>query len=316
MATGATEFIDTVSLKGGTGAQANNPYVPQVWSRVALVSREKQLVFAEKVNRVYEKDLADFGDIVHVPSVSDLAVRTKDAQTSSYLGGNNTAVTFETVTEANTDIIINVWEYTAIAIETAAARLSNKDMLKLYAHKMGYALAKSVDSVLAAYITSGASGNAVGTLTIGLGYDDVLQARQNLDDFDVPPESRAFIVSPAQERGFMGLDQFIHRDYDSVHGDPGKMALNQAYMGSWMNTPIYKSTNVAGTNAAGHDNTLLHKEALALVMAINATTHTFFDINYLANKVVVEQLYGSAIMRNGTTAGLYSTAHYIRMKGL
>ena len=69
-------------------------------------------------------------------------------------------------------------------------------------------------------------------------------------------------------------------------------------MGNWLRMPVYKSVNVEGTNAAGHHNTMFHMDALALVMQIQPTTHTFFDIDYLAYKAVVEQLYGVKEMRD------------------
>ena len=53
-----------------------------------------------------------------------------------------------------------------------------------------------------------------------------------------------------------------------------------------------------GSNPAGHDNTLFQKESLALVMQMNPTMHSMFDIDYFADKVAIEQLYGTQEMRD------------------
>ena len=65
-----------------------------------------------------------------------------------------------------------------------------------------------------------------------------------------------------------------------------------------MGMPIYRSVNVEGTNSAGHDNGMFQKEAVALVMQIAPKTYHQFDIDYIVDKVVIEQLYGTQEMRD------------------
>ncbi len=278
MATGATEFIDATTADALIG---------EVWSKKAIVARENQLVFAGHVNTVFE-DEADWGDTIHVPSIGNLAAQAKNRSA-------NAATVYETITEANTDIIIGTWEYNGVAIETATKRQVTQDLMARYAPKQGYALALSMDDSLAA-LPDDFTQN-VGTLAAELTYEDLLRARQYLDDADAPSDGRVIVASPAQEAGFLKLDQFIHADYAKLHGDTSK-AMDRAFIGSWLGTPVYKSVNVEGTNAAGHDNALFQKEAIALVRQMKLTSHTFFDVDYLAFKAVVEQLYGVKEMRD------------------
>ena len=277
MATGATEFIDNTTA---------DVFIPELWSMEAIVARENQLVFANLVDRKFEKGLS-FGDTIHVPSVGNLASRTKST---------NTAITYETITETNTDITIATHEYAAIALENITRVQNNRDQLKLYAGKLGYALALAVDDVLAGLVDN--FSNNVGTLAVELTDDELLRARQYLDDADAPQESRVMVVSPAQETGLLKLDRFVHNDYDSVHGPGRETGLEKAYVSSFMGMPIYRSVNVEGTNSAGHDNGMFQKEAVALVMQIAPKTYHQFDIDYIVDKVVVEQLYGTQEMRD------------------
>ena len=277
MATGATEFIDNTTA---------DVFIPELWSMEAIVARENQLVFANLVDRKFEKGLS-FGDTIHVPGVSNLAARTKST---------NGAVTYETVTESNTDITIATHEYAAIALENITRVQNNRDQLKLYAGKLGYALALAVDDVLAGLVDN--FSNNVGTLAVELTDDELLRARQYLDDADAPQDSRVMVVSPAQETGLLKLDRFVHNDYDSVHGPGRETGLEKAYVSSFMGMPIYRSVNVEGTNSAGHDNGMFQKEAVALVMQIAPKTYHQFVIDYIVDKVVVEQLYGTQEMRD------------------
>ena len=277
MATGATEFIDNT---------AAYVFIPELWSMEAIVARENQLVFANLVDRKFEKGLS-FGDTIHVPGVSNLAVRTKST---------NTAITYETVTESNTDITIGTHEYAAIALENITRVQNNRDQLKLYAGKLGYALALAVDDVLAGLVDN--FSQTVGTLAVELTDDELLRSRQYLDDADAPQDSRVMVVSPAQETGLLKLDRFVHNDYDSIHGPGRETGLEKAYVSSFMGMPIYRSVNVEGTNAAGHDNGMFQKEALTLVMQIAPKTYHQFDIDYIVDKVAIEQLYGTQEMRD------------------
>jgi hypothetical protein len=277
VAAGATEFIDNTTA---------DIFIPELWSMEAIVARENQLVFANLVDRKFENGLS-YGDTIHVPAVSNLAVRTKST---------NGAVTYETVTESNLDISIGTHEYVAIALENITRVQNNRDQLQLYAGKLGYALALAVDDVLAGLVDN--FSQTVGTLAVELTDDELLRARQYLDDADAPQDSRVMVVSPAQETGLLKLDRFVHNDYEAVHGPGRETGLEKAYVSSFMGMPIYRSVNVEGTNAAGHDNGMFQKESLALVMQISPKTYHQFDIDYIVDKVVIEQLYGTSEIRD------------------
>ena len=277
MAAGATEFIDNTTA---------DVFIPEIWSPLAIVAREQQLVFAKLVDRKFEDGLSA-GDTIHVPGVSDMAARTKST---------NTAITYETVTESNTDITIGTHKYAAIAVESITKVQNNRDQLALYAGKLGYALGLDVDDTLAGLPDN--FSQTVGTLAAENTYHDYLRAIQYLDDANAPAESRYFVISPAAEVGLMKADIYTNNDYSMLHGEGRNTALEFAYVSSFLNIPVYKTTNVEGTNSAGHDNTLFQKESIALVMQMAPTMHSMFDIDYFADKVAIEQLYGTQEMRD------------------
>jgi len=277
MATGATEFIDNTTA---------DVFIPEIWSPLAIVAREQQLVFAKLVDRKFEDGLSA-GDTIHVPGVSDMAARTKST---------NTAITYETVTESNTDITIGTHKYAAIAVESITKVQNNRDQLALYAGKLGYALGLDVDDTLAGLPDN--FSQTVGTLAAENTYHDYLRAIQYLDDANAPAESRYFVISPAAEVGLMKADIYTNNDYSMLHGEGRNTALEYAYVSSFLNIPVYKTTNVEGSNSAGHDNTLFQKESIALVMQMAPQMHSMFDIDYFADKVAIEQLYGTQEMRD------------------
>jgi len=278
MATGVTEFIDN--------ATADNS-IPELWSKELVIARPDRLVFEKLVDAHYKEAMA-FGDTIHVGSRGHLTVRTKSA---------NTAITYETETPTNTDILINVYEYAAIAVENITDIQSMLDLISNYAPEMAYALDKAVDDVLAGLVDDFGT-NIVGSLSVSLAYQDMLDGRQYLDDYDVPDEDRFIVVSPKQENGMLSLDHFIHRDYTESTGAGKGQRGDKAWIGTWMGMPIYKSVNVEGSNAAGHDNAMFHRSALAIVKQASHKTNTQYDIDYDARKVSSYQLYGTKEMRD------------------
>ena len=272
----ATDFIDNTSAQN---------FIPELWSQLSIVSREDALVMAPLVDRRYEDGLS-FGDTIHVPSVGNLAARTKSI---------NSAVTYETVAEGVTNITIATNEYAAIAVESITKIQNNRDQLEMYSGKLGYALGLAVDDVLAGLIDDFTYN--VGTLAVENTYDELVRARQYLDDANAPQTERYMVVSPAAEAGLLKQDNFINNDYSKIHGDLRETGQEFAYTGSFLGMPIYKSVNVEGTNAGGHDNGMFQRQAIALVMQERPTVFQQFDIDYLVDKVVVEQLYGTQSMR-------------------
>lgn len=246
------------------------------------------------------RETLKYGDIVNIGTIGNLTAQTK-AKSS------NTALSFETVTELTTALTVATWEYSGIAVETIVNKQAMIDMLSKYAPKQGYALDVAVDDVLAGLPDD--STNSVGTLGLSLTYEDVLDAQQYLMDANVELDSIVMTVSPAQLQDWMTLDTFMKSNYNQIHGDPGNTKK------SWLGMPVYVSTNVEGSNAAGHDNCMFKaKEAFQLVMQIVPTAHRQFDINYLVDKVVLEQLYGTKIMPDADSVTTYSLS--VWMKGL
>jgi len=282
MATGATEFLIVSTTDEGV-----DNFVPEIWSKGAIVARESALVFARLVSRAFEKELT-FGDTIHVTSLSDLTAQNKTQEG---------AISYENNDETNVDITIDQWKYAAIAIESFAKVQVNRDMLEAYSGKMGYALALNVDNALS-NLVDGATNN-VGTMGVENSDDELLRARQYLNDANVPMDGRNYVFSAAAETGLLKLDRFVHNDYSAIHGEGTReLAVEKAYIANFYRIPCYVSTAVEGDNSAGHDNTLLQTDALALVMQIEPKVHAQFDIDYLVDKVVMEQVYGIKEMRD------------------
>ena len=269
-------------------------FVPEVWSVSSIIQTEQALVLGRLVNRQFETEMG-IGDIVHVQTVKQIAAQAKTE--GSEIVPDTTAATDKTVT-------VDQWYYTAIGVESLEKVQANRDTLKIFAGKLVYGINEEIDNQLAAHPDG--FQNTVGTLAQPLDYTDWLDAHQYLSDENVPPTDRFAVISPAEQTNLLQMEKVINNDYSSVHGD-GKRLLGDeiAYFRSILNTPIYVSTNVEGTNAAGHDNVMMHRDAISLIMQEGITPHSQYDIQYLTQVVVMEAIFGSAIYRDSASdAGL------------
>ena len=186
-----------------------------------------------------------------------------------------------------------------MAIESIAKLQTDRDLMAKYSGKMGYSLALKYDDSLAGLMDN--FSQTVGTLATALTYANVTRGIQYLDDANAPGSDRCMVVSPAQAIAFMALDEFVNNDYSKLsNSGPWKNnpGMEMAYQVSWWGYPIYRSTNVEGDNTNGHDNAMFHKDSITSVMQMHPKPHHHFDIDYIADKVVIEQVHGSIEQRD------------------
>jgi hypothetical protein len=273
MPVGATEFVDKTIADG--------VFSPDIWSKQVLRATESNLVLAKCVNRGYEDD-ASVGKAVKVASIGNVAARAKT---------ENTAITYETVAETATTITLNIWSYAAVGIEDIVKVQSIVDVQNEYQMKMGYAIAKDIDSKLAADIAG--FSQTVGTLGTPLADVDVIRANQYLDDADAPEEDRFFVMSPAEKANKLTLDRWTNALYI---GNP-KPAVSGS-IGDMYGLNIMVTTNLVKPAAGQANNGVFQREALALIVQRSPKMHLFYDIDFFTWKLASEVIYGHQEMRD------------------
>jgi hypothetical protein len=272
--TGATEFVDKTIADG--------VFSPDIWSKQVLRAAESNLVIAKSVNRGFEND-ATVGKTVKVASIGNLAARAK---------AENTAITYETVAETATTITLNIWSYAALGIEDIVKVQSIVDVQNEYQRKLGYAVARDIDSKLAADFAG--FSQVVGTLGTAASDANVLAAIKLLDDADVPQDDRFFIMSPAEKVAKLALDRWSNALYIGNNNLPVKNGM----LGDMYGLNLAVTTNLVKPAAGQANNAIFHRDALALVVQRTPKTHIFYDIDVFAWKLAVEVIYGHQEMRD------------------
>ena len=274
MATGATEFVDKTIADG--------IFSPDIWSKQVLRATESNLVLATSVNRGFESD-ASVGKTVKVASIGNLGARAKT---------ENTAIVYETVAETATTITLNVWTYAAVGIEDIVKVQSQIDVQNEYQQKMGYAVAKDIDTKLATDI--GGMTQTVGTLGTAASDANVLAAIQILDNNDVPESDRFFVMSPAEKVAKLALDRWSNALYIGT----GNMPVKNGMLGNMYGLTLKVTTNLVKPAGGQANNAIFHRDTFALVVQRTPKTHIFYDIDVFTWKLAVEVIYGHQEMRD------------------
>lgn len=266
-------------------------FLPTIWSTDVLLAAENALVAANLVRR-FDSQVKARGQALQIPNIANITATAKSA---------NTDVTPTSNTETSTTLNINLWYYAAVKIEDIVAVQANYDLRSLYAEKIGYGVAKQVDSdVLSNY--TGLTTTDVGAY--GSDIDDavLLAADLTLNLNDVPREDRAFIVHPYQIRSLLSIDKFVRAFDTGQVNSPSRIITgpNSRYLfGELYGTPVYYTNNIpttAGTPLQYH-NVLIHKEAWALAMQQAPRLQAQYLVASLAWLVVVDSIYGTTTIR-------------------
>lgn len=278
---------NTLSLGNGTAAI----FLPTIWATEVLLAAENALVAANLVRR-FDSQVKAKGQTLIIPTIVNITATAKSVNTDVVATAN---------TETGITLNITNWYYAAVKIEDLAAVQAAYDLRSLYAEKIGYGVAKQVDSdVLANY--TGLTTTDVGAY--GSDVDDavLLSADLTLNLNDVPREDRAFIVHPYQIKALLAIDKFVRAfDVGNVNS-PSRIITgpNSRYLfGELYGMPVYYTNNIpttAGTPTQYH-NVLIHKEAWALAMQQAPRLQAQYLVASLAWLVVVDSIYGTTSIR-------------------
>ena len=268
----------STSITSTTGAVNN----PAITSKDVIEFRMANLAFEGMVSSRY-RDEAKVGTTVRwglVTTPNSGAARTKSE------GNSGNDITYDANTEGSVTLTINTHQYSAFELEEFEKSLSIVDQASWYTKAAAYVVDLAVDDSLAGLVDN--FGQIVGTLGVDLTDDDVRRAIQYLGDANAPRDGRFFGMAPATTNSMLGIDRYASSDFNRGGG----ANIIKGEFGTIYALRVVESTNIEGTNAAGHDNTIHQRDAIALGMRMAPRTRRFDDIQNLSEQVAISVIYG------------------------
>lgn len=255
-------------------------FIPEVWSKDIEEFVKSNLVLAGLVKR-RDSEVKGAGDTIHIQFDTELVANNKV---------QGLDVSPQAPTDTQVDLVVDQWKESSFMIEDILAAQANVDLMSVYTESAGYAIAKAVDTSLAA-LASGFS-QVQGTFNTAITTDVLLDSIELLDLADVPQEDRHFVFQPDVKRDLLDISTYTSADF--VSGRPvesGKLSGMLYGVKTYMSTNILKS----GTSTS---NMLFHRDALALAMQKGPRVQSEYITAALSNLVVADVLYGVREVRD------------------
>ncbi len=273
---------------------AVDTFIPEVWNATLLTTLEKRYVFAQGgvINRDYEGDISQYGDTVHIGTLTDPTI-------DDYVK-NTTVINPATLVTTDQTLLIDKVKYFAFEVDDVDARQvrDGGQLLSKAAVRAASKLADAADTFLAGLMTAGA-GNVLTALditTTDIGYKTVRRLRLALDKANVPTEGRFLIVSPEFYSVLLGDNRFIDA---SRYGST--TPIRNGEVGSILGFAVMVSNNIpAGTAGTAPEvsNFIIagHPMAVTFAEQINKT-EAYRPESAFSDAIKGLHLYGGKVVR-------------------
>lgn len=224
-----------------------NVFIPEIWSQEVKRFRDQSFILKNSVKTI--PMVGKKGDLIHIPSISRMAVYDKLPETP---------VTLQARTEGEFTILIDKYKESSFMIEDIVGIQAAYGLRSFYTQEAGYALARDLDNFLLGLraeinavtgqvVNCTSDGTGTGT-PLALNRAAILAAKQILDEADVPMMGRKMIVSAGQYNDLLTIDEFISADY--VNGRP----TSSGTVGTLFGMEVLMTTQVTTNSTTGYVN--------------------------------------------------------------
>ena len=243
---------------------------------------EKNLVFKPFFDD-YSSLVKGAGDVLHIPTVQEVATATKAV---------NTGVAYSVNTETDIDLAIDQHIYSAKLFEDLAMIQSNEQLFDKYAQSMAYGLAKAVDTKIEALLqTLGTNQDLAANNSMNNA--DVETALGTLISNDIPADECAFFVNPLIYADLLNAKAFVAAGVSGststsagVGFGADNAAMNTGLVGNLFGIPVMTSSLIPTTSSDGIEvGYLVHKSAIAVAVQQDIRVQSEYSVDYLGTKV-------------------------------
>jgi hypothetical protein len=278
----------------GTGAQLD-VMIPELWSDAIMRYFDKSLVFKPFFDD-YSSLVQGKGDNLHIPTIQEVAVSDKDA---------NTGVAYSVNTETKISLAIDQHKYAAKLFEDIAMIQANEELFSKYASSMAYGLSKAVDTKIEALLRTIGTTQALAADNT-LGNADIETALGTMMANDIPQEECAFFVNSLMYADLLNSKAFIaNNGAVGVGFGNDNAVMNTGQVGLLFGMPVFTSSLIdVGTGTGVHAGYLVHKSAIAVAVQNSARLQSEYSVDYLGTKVVADIIYGAVITTGNHVKGI------------
>lgn len=266
--------------------QSYTAFTPEIWS-VRVNRAMKAKLVAAKFFSDYSDEISGEGDILHIPNVTNGFAATAIATTSGDITPTNLG-------DTTTALTLNVWMGTSFIITDYQKEVASKNyrIQQEYQDKMGYALAKKVDTDLLALGSSITPG--VGDSGTNITATTLEEAMAIMESNNIPLEECAWIFHP------YAYYKEVLKSATLVDASKyGRAILPTLPQNEMFGLPVFITSQIpAGTagTEGGHRNLLIHKDAIVFAFAAGGPKMQELKGESLRTKYTADVVYGKSVL--------------------
>ncbi|MFN8493128.1 MAG: P22 phage major capsid protein family protein [Caldilineaceae bacterium] len=269
-------------------------FIPEIWAATALGALQANTVMLPLVDRNFENEFHNVGDILNVPRRGTISVNDKAA---------NTDITLQTPTADTIPLTLNKHKDVSFAVEDIAQAQANQDIISGYVMDGMIALAHQIDDdILALYSGFSTTPLDARTGSGGVTVNTIIEAQRLFNKALVPQTGRAIVWGEDAHAELLKLGQFTNAQYDPANAN----ALQMATLGMKYGFMHYMDQRVVQTggevkNLAFHKNAIMFaSRPLALPPAGHGVTTAVMNESGIGIRV----MYGYSILKKAMIVSL------------
>lgn len=239
-------------------------------------------MIAKRVNREFEGDIAEMGDTVNIPSMSNFTAVDKTT---------NVDLEAEAFTHPVQQLVINKHKAVAVKLEKFALRQAMPGYKDKITRRLGYPLARAMETDLSGLFDGFSTNGTIGTPGLELSDDDWRAAWTKLVEAGaieeaMVDEDTSIFLSAAAFSDALGIDRFSHKDYGASD------AVSKAALGAIYGTRTHMTLLLESDAAGQHDCAWIHKNAVTLAVQQKVQVESDYRPMAIATEMVADVIYG------------------------
>lgn len=277
---------------GGAGTGYSERLVPELWAKEIAANRVDNLVLWQLIDSRYSGEIANKGDILHIPFVGEIDA----SYASNYTVGNE--VTIDNVDVTTVDLIIDRYIRHGVGIQDALKAQSAYDLRAPIQARLGRWLDRAKDAEVFNKAVAGFTNTPVAASgTSGtLAFADIVDAAAVLDTQNVPEDERFIVVNGMGRADLRKIPEFTA--YKEV-GESGLVKSKAGFVGEIYGMPVYV-TNVITANddsTPAYEFLMFHRSAIIGATQSVPMIESGRDYKRGQDDLVASELFGVKVLR-------------------
>lgn len=264
---------------------SNGGFTPQIWSDKININLDNYGAYNDIVNRKYEGDIKNKGDVVKFYTYGNLAVKNYDPTNVSFAG-----LEWEDPKGNLLELKVDQQKYIAFQVDDIEKVQSNVDLVNGFTKRMAIAFAQTKDTFIHGLAVAGAAKTRSAiTLTkdnvwetVCNMYADLATKNAIVDGVDYAGKRPALVITPTVEGILKQAPQYFANAF-------GNEVLRKGQIGVIGGFDIFVDTNIAGTEMVA-----LTSDAIMFAEQITKTDMVKAE-NSFHHKVKSLHVYGGVV---------------------